>query len=329
MRYSPLIAALVLLASPGCKDRPELPVTAAGETNNVIAVGGTAYASLGALGLGIFDSDTGEQLGTVAPRDGGSIDDVAAADGLLFLLDAQSPGQLSVASLADPVAPVFIGDALDVPVAPFTGVSAGGGRVVVSGGTSLLTVHTYSADGTLGADTQSIDLGTGQPDVLVAADGAHAYVSTHFEGDDFGLTVIALDAVAVTGTLLVDCAGFTPGGAHPANFPIEAALAGDDTLLMAVGGGLVVIDVRDPAAPGLIRLMPVDVHPVNVDALGSRAAIVGSAPSPRLVILDITDPTTPSVVENRALSGPRPTSVALTADAFVIAQHTSGVAVQR
>ncbi len=66
-----------------------------------------------------------------------------------------------------------------------------------SGGTSLLTVLSYDSNGKLGTSTATIDLGIGQPDVLVGPRGKEAYVSTDFskpqpQGRRFGITILTL-----------------------------------------------------------------------------------------------------------------------------------------
>lgn len=323
-----LALCFVLTAGCGADDEEiEFIRTESGQSANVVVSGGHAYVTLAQEGLGIVDATTGALQKVIAPPAGtASVDDLAVADGLLFVLDARSPGFLSVLSLADPAAPVVVGEAVQVPVDPFAGVSAGGGRVVVSGGTSQLTTRGYAADGTLSAEVAEGDFGQGQPDVLMAPDGAVAYVSTHFQDDDFGLTIIALPALPAappsTETFLIPGAGFTPGGAQPANFPIESALAGN-TLVMATGAGLAVFTVGGDKAT-LHTTLPLGVHAVSVDIEGKTAAVVGSEPAPTLVLVDISDPAAPKVTSTKALTG-TPTGVALTPTHALVANHTRGV----
>jgi hypothetical protein len=304
-----------LLALGACRLPPE---TERGVASNVVVAGGLAYAALAGDGIGVFRVPEGALVRRVPPAAGmESVDDLALSDGLLFALDADDAGHLAVFSLARPEEPALATPPIDVAVGPFSGVSAARGRVIVSGGTSELSAFRYGADGRIDPDRSTIDLGRGQPDVLVAADGEHAFVSTHFSllGDTFGLTTLALGPasapVRALATLELDGAGFSAGGRRPANFPLEAALAGD-RLLVAFGGGLAVIDVTDPSAPRLSNVVPLELAAVSVDARGSLAAVVGSSPSPALVLLDLGVTDGPRVIARSALpAGSQPTGVAL------------------
>jgi hypothetical protein len=169
--------------------------------------------------------------------------------------------------------------------------------------------------------------------VLIAPDGRRAYVSTHFSllADTFGLTVVAVEeppqAPRSLATMELAGAGFTPGGRRPANFPIEMALAGD-TLLVAHGKGLALIDVRDPAAPRLVGVLALDMAAVSVDAGGSRAVLVGSSPSPGMVVVDLEAEGGPRVNSRVALPpGSLPTGVAIAADSAVVAAGEGGLQV--
>ena len=99
--------------------------------NNVVLRGRFAYVARGTAGLGIMRLGTREFVTIPPPAGSNRVDDVAIADGFLFLLDAASGGRLAVMSLASPDAPVSVGTPVTVPVGPFAGVSAGGGQVVV------------------------------------------------------------------------------------------------------------------------------------------------------------------------------------------------------
>ena len=227
-------------------------------TNNVAVQDGVAFAAARAQGLVLVDLESLEVAGRInPPGDTNTIDDVAIAGDLRFALDAtRLEGNVSVFSIEQPLAPELVSGPTRVDVGPFAGISAANGRVVVSGGTGQLSVLTFDEDGTLGADITRIDLGVGQPDVLIADDGATAFVSTdfagRFDGETFGITSIdvsntpspitILDRVGIAG------AGFSPGVDSPANFPIESALQGD-TLFVASGRGVSVIDASDPAKP--------------------------------------------------------------------------------
>ena len=300
-------------------------------SNNVEIDTGRAYAARGANGFAIMDLKTREFETFAAPGATGRVDDLAIADGFLFLLDAASPGNLSVMSLADPEQPVLVSGPVVVPVGPFAGVDAAAGRVVVSGGTSLLTVRSYNASGTLGASVATIDLGIGQPDVLLADDGQRAFVSTDFSGfvggSSFGISTIALNDRPSTPTLLsrtgLPGAGFSSGFQSPANFPIESALVGD-VLVTAHGGGL----SRVNSNGGLLGTTPRGFFAVNVDADGDTAFVVGTNRS--LATIDVSNIASPVVESVESFAGPGTfTSVAANGFYCAIASNAGGLRVLR
>jgi hypothetical protein len=304
------------------------PTTAPGEAANAVVAGDYAYATRGAEGIEIVRLSDGESR-RMALAQGESADDLAVADELLFVLDARPPGALGVYSLADPEAPELRQPPVPVEVGPFSGVSAAAGRVVVSGGTGLLSLREYTPEGRLGSEVASADLGRGQPDVLLAPDGGAAFVSTHSYGPHFALTVAGLGSaplrVEPRGAVELDSFGFTPGGASPASFPIQSALAGD-LLLVAHASGLGLVDVEDPAAPRLLRVLEVGVEPVGIDVEGGIAALVGSEPEPLLVLVDVRDPELSRVLREVALpAGSRPTGVAISESRVVVAAEGAGV----
>jgi hypothetical protein len=262
--------------------------TERGATANVVASDSIVYATLAEDGLLVTDAASGQALTTIAAPPGESIDDIALANDLLFALDARPPGHLSVYSLADPRRPRLIGRSHDVAVGPFSGVSAAGGLCVVSGGTSRLSAWRYDTRGALSGPVDTLDLGRGQPDVLVTPGGV-LFVSTHYWGPHFGLGVARFDSASGRLEQLADLplegAGFTAGGAKPANFPIESALLGD-TLLVATARGLEVIDVRDARRPLLRTTIDLGGPAVNVDVAGRRAAVTVAGAAPALVVLD-------------------------------------------
>jgi len=333
--FRPVAAAAVLAAAAsGCAWSLLPPTSARGEATNVVLDGGLAYVALGERGLGVYHVESRSMVEVIAPEAGAeSVDDLALADGLLFALDARAPGHLSVYRLTDPRRPLLVSGPMPVPVEPFSGVSAAAGRVVVSGGTKNLTVASYGEGGALAGITAAASLGRGQPDVLLAPDGAIAWVSTHFSWlkATYGVTGLRLETPPASPTpisrLELDGAGFTPGAAKPANFPLESALDGH-TLLVAFGAGLAAIDVVDPAAPRLLSVTPLPVRPVNVDAAGGHAAVVGSDPAPRLVLVDVRDPSVPRLERTVDLpSGSSPVAVALGGRHVVVAARAGGVVV--
>jgi hypothetical protein len=125
-----LLASLSILTAAGCRLPPD---AAPGAPANVVSSAGFAYATLAENGIGVYRLPEGTLVRRIAPVAGSeSVDDLALADGLLFALDAKSPGHLSVFSIARPEEPALVGKPVGVPVGPFSGVSAAGGRVIVS-----------------------------------------------------------------------------------------------------------------------------------------------------------------------------------------------------
>lgn len=334
-RTMSFVAALLAATLAGCNwialgyGAARYPTTADGAAANVAISGDIAYVTRAGEGLEVVDLRRARRVGLLPPPPGsGSIDDLAIADGLLFALDARPPGHLGVWSLADPFTPQPLDAPVAVAVGPFSGVSAAGGRVVVSGGTAELSLRTYDAQGRLGPEVDSIDLGRGQPDVLLAGDGRRAFVSTHYWGPYFGVTLLALDgappSLRPTASIPLDSYGFTAGGAKPANFPIELAAAAGPVAVVAHARGLAVVSLGT-GAPHVISVLDVGVQAVAVDVDGDVAAVVGSVPTPRLVLVDLADPQAP-VIRNTVTLPPDSlaTSVAISATDVVVAAHREG-----
>lgn len=304
------------------------PVTAAGQPSNLVVRDGYAYVALAEAGLAVYELSTGKPVVTLTPAEtGGSVDDLDIADGLLFALDARIPGSLSVYSLGDPSRPLRVAGPVSVEVGPFSGVSAAAGRVIVSGGTSRLTLRRYDLQGNLSTEFTATDLGRGQPDVLLRPDGRAAAVSTHFTGPEFGLSALDLNGTEpkLAGTLALPESGFTAGGSKPANFPIEGAWAGD-ALLLAQGDALAIVDLSDLSRPRLQGRVDLGVHPVNVDAAAGLIAAVGSFPHERLVFFELSEGGSPRRMRSLPLpEGSRPTGVAIGPDRIAVATQESGV----
>jgi hypothetical protein len=306
------------------------PVTGAGEAANVAIDGTRAFVSRGERGFEVVDIASGKVLEIVAPPAASeSIDDLAIAGRFLFALDARPPGHLSVFSLGATPKLKLASPPVEVPVGPFSGVSAGGGRVIVSGGTSLMSLRSYDSEGKLGPVLAKIDCGRGQPDVLMSPDGSWAFVSTHRWGPYFGLTSVRVavspPSLEKASSLKLDTYGFTAGGAKPASFPLETALEGD-VLYVATLRGLTVVSMAVPAQPTLVSNLDLGVKGVNVDVRNHLAAVVGSSPRPMLVLIDVSSPSSPRVVRSIPLpDGSRPTGVAIGAAHVVVAAGNRGV----
>lgn len=306
------------------------PVTRAGEAANVVIDGSRAYVSLGERGFEIVDVASGNVLALVAPPIGSeSVDDLAVSGSFLFVLDARPPGHLSVFSLATSPEGKLTSAPVAVAVGPFSGVSAANGRVIVSGGTSLMSLRSYDSEGKLGPVLAEIDCGRGQPDVLLSPDGSRAFVSTHRWGPYFGLTsvrvAVAPPSMAKSGSVNLETYGFTAGGAKPASFPIETALE-NGILYVASLRGLTVVSVTDPDRPTLLTTAGIGIKGVNVDVRNHLAAVVGSSPHPMLVLIDVSAPSSPRIVRSIPLpAGSRPTGVAIGTTSVVVAAGNQGV----
>lgn len=335
-RVSVCACSLILLA--GCnwlslaKNAVAYPTLKRGEASNIAATDSLLYVAKGEDGLAIVDARSGLDIGMLAPPTGSeSIDDIAIDGPLLFVLDARAPGHVSVFSLGNSRRPRLVAAPRDVPVGPFSGVSAAAGLCVVSGGTSLLEAFRYDTAGALAGPVATADLGRGQPDALVAADGRRVYVSTHYWGPYFGIDIVQFNSAAgVLNTLAkleLDGAGFTRGGAKPANFPIVTATLGSDTLLVAFAKGLGLIDTRNAAQPMVLRIIDVGGSAVSVDTDGSSAAVAVAAPNPSLVILDFAESGARIVRRISLPPGTLPTGVALTAAIVSVTARDRGVLV--
>lgn len=306
------------------------PVTRSGEAANVVIDGTRAFVSLGERGFEVVDVASGHVLEIVPPPSSSeSVDDLAIAGSFLFALDARPPGHLSVFSLDGSSKLKLTSPPIEVATGPFSGVSAGGGRVLVSGGTSRMSLRSYDSDGKLGPLLAEIDCGRGQPDVLVSPDGSRAFVSTHRWGPYFGLTSVqvALSPPSLTKSesLKLDTYGFTPGGAKPASFPIESAME-QDVLYVATARGLTVVSAAVPNRLTLVTALDAGVECVNVDVRNHLAAVVGSSPRPTLVLIDVRSPASPRIVRSIPLPDrSRPTGVAIGEATVVVAGGSRGV----
>ena len=308
------------------------PTLTRGEVGNVAAFDSHFVATAGEDGFTVRDA-AGATLATVAPAPGSeSVDDIAIDGLLLFALDARPPGHLTTWSLRDPIHPIVVSRPIEVPVGPFSGVAAAAGSVIVSGGTSRLTMWSYDAGGMVRGPTATANLGRGQPDVLLARDGRIAYVSVHRWGPYFGLDVVPLrpDSQRVLSPLArVDLpgAGFTTGGARPANFPIESALLDDSTLLIATARGVVVVRVSDPGHVSVAATIDVGGPAVNVDANDRRAAVAVGGGAPAVALLDFSKDGRPAVRRLPLAPGTFPLGIAMSRGRIAVAARGQSVLV--
>lgn len=309
------------------------PTSADDASTNVAIAHGVAYVARSARGIERIELRSGRRVMSPVPVHSDRVDDLAVADGLLFALDATPPGRLSTFRVARDGALHAVAD-VEVPVGPFSGVAAAGGHVIVSGGTSSLSLFRYRRDGTLDASASLADFGRGQPDVALADGGRVALVSTHVRGPRFGLTVADVSdpplALRERGYLEIPGAGFTAGGFHPANFPLQSA-ACRDVVLVVHGGGLSVLRAPPGRAPSLLAWSDLGLQAtaIAVDAERSLAYVVGAAPRPQLLTLDIRQPAHPRVIARDALMAyGSPSAIALDATHLVVALQGGGVLIR-
>jgi hypothetical protein len=304
------------------------PVAARSARTQVVVSGSLAYIAAGADGIEVADLKSGTRRLVAPAAPGDRIDDLAIADGWLFALDATPPGHLMTFSLADPAVPSPSGESVPVPVGPFSGVSAAAGIVIVSGGTSQLTLREYDRNGRLGTAVATADFGRGQPDVALRADGRMAAISTHIFGPDFAITFAEIRrrplSLKTRGQLGLKDAGFTEGGFKPSHFPLVAAWNGDRVYL-ADGGGLNVIDVFDPDHPSLLQQ---DRHAgPGIDAIvaGGQLDVLRAGPHPAVLRYRLDGSGLPAPAVSWSLpAGSRPAAIARHGVDTLVTEHERG-----
>jgi hypothetical protein len=163
--------------------------------------------------------------------------DLAAADGFLFTISMRD--RLAMYDLADPASPRLLGTAR-APSKFFTGIDAGAGRVVVSGGLKGATITEYSSRG-LGKPAPLAEAAefTGRPDVKwIPGSAAGQAPLLVFSLDlafirKWGLFILELGAdgarpgqVIELEHALAPLNGFDTRTYAPANFPVSIASIG-------------------------------------------------------------------------------------------------------
>ena len=307
----------------------DYPVAAPAARSQVVVADDRAFVAAGVEGIEVVELHASRRVALVAPTaPADRIDDLAVEGGLLFALDATPPGHLMSYRLADLDASSRPAAVVGVPVGPFSGVAAAAGLVVVSGGTSQLTLREHDGDGRFGAEVATADSGRGQPDVALRADGAMAAVSTHIVGPDFALTLVDVARRPLTlresGQLPLRDAGFTRGGFKPAHFPFAAAWRGD-RVYVADSGGLAVVDVADPARPRLLARDAQARPAIDLALAGDELDVLRAGSEPAVVRYRLDGDGAARVAGLWRLPvGDRPAAIARSGADLVVTRHDRG-----
>ena len=330
MRYCYLFLALLLIS---CTDDFTVPNHVPGV---IKIVGDNAFVSYGDGGLIVTNLVTDQVVTHIFPvGDMRGIDDFDIVGDLLFVLDARGNNYLASYSINNLSEPELIDGPYLVPGEPFNGISARNGNLVVSGGTRHLEYFQYDVSGEIrGPATFGRD--RGHPDVLLSDNGQVAFASTDFNLDRkvndarFGILALSLGTElqipAEIDQIGITDAGITEGVSTPVGFPIQTALY-NDRLLVAHGGGLTIIDLIEQSAFGTSRQIDLGVNAISVQAQNDIAYVIGLGTEATLVKVDISDPSSPTIIETVALNagGNIPTSVALSSTSVFIAAGEAGL----
>lgn len=216
-------------------------------------------------------------------------------------------------------------------VAPFCGVAARGGTLVVSGGTGGFTAYEYDPATGVIADEPALrnvrlpDV-IGHPDVVMV-DAARAALSTDFRGgaSRFGTQLVLLDlageasASAGADYRVADTLGFDLI-IGPANFPLVNAVyrtADGRTVLYTANGAMQAQDLAAGGAGAVLAGAPAGFAAVTVAVHQARGlvafgGVVAAGGGSRVLFYDLGgDPLAPALVASRAAgTGERITSVA-------------------
>lgn len=266
---------------------------------NIVIINGYAYAACGTtIQIAALDTDQRSSIAVAA-------DDITVdSRGAIFTL---SGATVRMFTLDDPMVPVQVAT-VSSPGSPFSGISAAGCSLVISGGVLPTRVFRYSFEEPyLELTTNGIpivDQETGAPDVHVAITGAGEV--TAFYSEDIGnVANWAIQPVVFNGAAelqstparTVLTSGQFPGpfGAPfgPANFPVESEFL-DGRLYVAhfAAQGIEVVDVSNGGT--LLDSFPLSYDPINVSTDGTSLFVVGLTNDQ----VDIIDPASGTIVES-------------------------------
>jgi len=251
-----------------------------GNCNNVVVINGFAYAScnsqiiIGELETGEFTNINTQVIGI-------------AADAQRNLLFTYSGSVVRMFTLEDPTAPLEVASA-NAFFSTFTGFSAAGCTLTVSGGTSNATVFRYSAN-TLELELTSngipaVDNVTGTPNVHVAQTGPSEV--TAFYSQDIGAVANwAIQRAIFNGsaelqstpqrtvlTPLPFTGNFGPPFA-PSNFGVESEYL--DGRLYVAHFAVPGIEIIDVETGNLLAPIDLPYEPINIGTDGTSLFVVG------------------------------------------------------
>ncbi len=295
-----------------------------GNCNNVVIVNGYAYASCGSQ-ITIEELTTGE-TSTVNVQ----VIDIAA-DAQRGLLFTYSGTIVRMYTLEDPMAPLEVASANNVFFGAFTGISAAGCTLAVSGGTTNTTVFRYSAN-TLELELTensipAVDNVTGTPEVHVAQTGPSEI--TAFYSQDIGAVANwAIQRAIFNGVAELQSTPertvLTPrpfvGSGGSTNFPVESEYL--NGLLYVAHFGVPGIEIVVADTGDLLTPISLPYNPVNIGTDGELLFVVGLDNDE----VDIIDPSNNTVIESVG-SLQNPTSVDANDTHIVVADQTLGLVV--
>ena len=253
------------------------------------------------------------------------IDDASIDGNLLFTLDAEESGYISVYTLDDPSKPKLLSSTTSTPVGPYAGISAKNGNIVVSGGTKYFAHRTYDKEGKLSKKENQLTRDQGHPDVLLSKNGNTALISTHFEGTRFGIISadVTSSEVTVTSEHTIEGAGFTTGTTSLTGFPIKSSLY-NDKVLVAHGKGLTIFTLTNQRLDHF-KTIDLGIEAVNIAVHKNIAYIIGYSPKPKLIKVDISKPSTPTIIDNIGLSANTVTGIAVSEEGIFITAEEKGI----
>ncbi|GBG67534.1 hypothetical protein CBR_g665 [Chara braunii] len=322
-----MVVAMVALA----------PVAPCANATSRVTISSThCYAAQGEKGLLIFPLDRYSAYVAIPPPQGLSkISDMFLEPGgrFLFVLSLGGSGggsSFAVLSLANATAPTLVGGPVAVSAGPYGAVCGKAGTIVIAGGESNLTVWKYDqATGQVVSNTpeKSFRVGKSQDRVLLSNDGKAAYVKGELDpllghGVGYGVMIVPLDnPTAISPIQVPNAPAPLQSGPGPVVFPMESALSEDGKVLFtAHGEGVSSINVSNPLDCTLLtdaETIPQEYYSIAV--VGQQAFAVGYTPVPRLLEIDISDPSALVMSKLLRFTFKRPVSVAANKQFFYIA----------